>query len=73
MPGMLLHYVYPPQKKSPAEVKKAKLEKITEKVLTYVSPDACQNFTELAEYGRVHGYKPGWSYFMAKKRGLIHK
>ena len=66
-------YVYEPERKSPAEVKKAKLEKITEKVMNYVNPDACQNFTELAEYGKAKGFRPGWAYFQAKKRGLIRK
>jgi superfamily II DNA or RNA helicase len=64
-------YVYEPERKSPAEVKKAKLEQITEKVLNYVNPDACHNFTELAMYGKAKGYRPGWAYFQAKERGLI--
>lgn len=64
-------YVYEPERKSPAEVKKAKLEQITEKVLNYVNPDACSNFTELAMYGKSKGYRPGWAYFQAKKRGMI--
>jgi superfamily II DNA or RNA helicase len=66
-------HVYEPERKSPAEVKKAKLEKITEKVLTYVSPDACRNFTELAMYGKSKGYRPGWAYYQAKKRGWLRK
>ena len=29
------------------------------------------SFQELAAYGKLHGYKPGWAYFMAKKKGFI--
>lgn len=30
-----------------------------------------KSFAELAAYGKLHGYKPGWAYFMAKKKGLV--
>lgn len=28
---------------------------------------------ELQAYAKLHGYKPGWAWFMAKKKGLIKK
>ena len=28
---------------------------------------------ELQAYAKLHGYKPGWAWFMAKRKGLIKK
>lgn len=32
-----------------------------------------KSFKELQVYGELHGYKPGWSFFMAKKKGIFRK
>lgn len=37
----------------------------------YDTPDACQSYTELLEYAKRKGYKPGWAYYQAKNRGYI--
>ena len=31
------------------------------------------NLKELQAYAKLHGYKPGWAWFMAKRKGLIKK
>lgn len=31
----------------------------------------CQTYSDLIDYGKRHGYKPGWAYYKAKQRGLI--
>lgn len=31
----------------------------------------CQTYSDLVDYGKRHGYKPGWAYYKAKQRGLI--
>ena len=44
--------------------------------INYIStkkPEELKSFRDLALYGKLHGYKPGWAYFQAKKRGLIKK
>lgn len=54
------------------EKKNAVLEQIKSFVLTYDSPAQCSSYTELLEYARRKGYKPGWAYYQAKRRGMIH-
>lgn len=53
------------------EQEDAKLEKIEGFVLDYSSPDECNTFGELVNYAVSHGYKRGWAYYQAKKRGMI--
>lgn len=59
------------ERKPPKEVKEAKLQKITEKVLKYRSPEECGSVQELYAYGKKMGYKPGWGYYQAKQRGFL--
>ncbi len=52
----------------------AELEEVTSAdviKLTMKTPEECNSFAELAELGKELGYKPGWSYYQAKSRGLI--
>jgi superfamily II DNA or RNA helicase len=35
------------------------------------SPNDCTTYPELLEYAKAHGYKAGWAYYQAKRRGLI--
>lgn len=35
------------------------------------TPDDCRSYPELLAYAKAHGYKPGWAYYQAKRRGLI--
>lgn len=32
-----------------------------------------KSLKELQAYAKLHGYKPGWAYFQAKRRGLLRK
>jgi len=45
---------------------------IERKVRNYLTPADCQNMSELQEYARQKGYKPGWAYYQAKARGFIN-
>lgn len=55
--------------------RKARIKQIIQdQVMTNIvdkSVSELHSFQELAAYGKLHGYKPGWAYFMAKKKGLI--
>ena len=57
--------------------RKAKIKKIIQdQVMTNIVDkpvSELKSLSELAAYGKLHGYKPGWAYFMAKKKGLIKK
>lgn len=48
------------------------LVKITGFTVNTKTPDECRSYQELLEYARMMGYKPGWAYFQAKQRGLLH-
>lgn len=60
------------------EQKNTELVKINEKMIierkvrNYLTPADCQNMSELQEYARQKGYKPGWAYYQAKARGFIN-
>jgi superfamily II DNA or RNA helicase len=64
-------YVYPVKDRTIDEIKTARLEKIKGIVLDYTTPDDCQTMEELQAYAKKQGYKPGWCYFQAKRRGII--
>lgn len=49
----------------------AELTKIEGFVLNFKTPQECQSFSELQEYAKSHGYKPGWAYYQAKQRGFL--
>lgn len=47
---------------------------IQDQVMTNVvdkSISELKSMSELVAYGKLHGYKPGWAYFMAKKKGIF--
>lgn len=48
------------------------LQKITGFTVNTKTPNECRTYAELLEYAKMMGYKPGWAYFQAKKRGLLH-
>ena len=37
----------------------------------FKTPEECHSFAELLDYAKQHGYKKGWAYFQAKKRGIL--
>lgn len=59
-----------PKKEREISEKPAELSKIEGFTLRYDKPSDCKSYSELVDYGRRHGYKPGWSYIMAKKLGI---
>ena len=65
-------HIYAPERKSPKEVKDARLRKINETVKQYTKSEQCGSFAELAAWGKQRGYKPGWAYHQAKSRGLLY-
>lgn len=47
---------------------------IQDQVMTNVvnkSVSELKSMSELVAYGKLHGYKPGWAYLMAKKKGIF--
>ena len=47
---------------------------IQDQVMTNVvdkSVNELKSMSELVAYGKLHGYKPGWAWFQAKRKGLI--
>jgi superfamily II DNA or RNA helicase len=53
------------------ETVETKLIKIEGFKLDLRTPADCHTYAELLEYAKSKGYKPGWAYYQAKKRGLI--
>ena len=55
--------------------RKARIKQIIQdQVMTNIvdkSVSELHSFQELAAYGKLHGYKPGWAWYQAKKRGFI--
>ena len=49
----------------------AKLIKVEGFRLDFSSPNDCRDYNDLLQYAKKHGYKPGWAYYQAKKRGMI--
>lgn len=64
-------YVFPARERTVEENKNAELIKVEGFRLTYDGPEACGTYDELLEYAKTHGYKSGWAYFQAKRRGMI--
>ena len=53
------------------ESKEAKLIKVEGFKLDLRTPESCSSYEELLEYAALHGYKPGWAYYQARRRGMI--
>jgi len=57
------------------KARKEQIKKIIQdQVMTNVvdkSVSELKSMSELVAYGKLHGYKPGWAYFMAKKKGIF--
>ena len=47
------------------------MRRTAEKVKNYTKPEQCETFYELVEYGKMHNFKPGWAYILAKRRKFI--
>jgi superfamily II DNA or RNA helicase len=64
-------YEYPVKSRTPQEIREAHLEKIQGFVLDFSRPEDCHSYQELLAYASHKGYKPGWAYIQAKKKGLL--
>ncbi len=64
-------YEFPAKERSEIEQERAELTKIEGFVLDFKTPEECQTYGELLDYAASHGYKKGWAWYQAKKRGLI--
>lgn len=64
-------FVYPVKERTLEEIKTAHLEQIKGIVLDYTTPNECGTLTELQAYAKNHGYKPGWAFYQAKRRGIV--
>lgn len=57
------------------KARKEQIKKIIQdQVMTNVvnkSVSELKSMSELVAYGKLHGYKPGWAYLMAKKKGIF--
>lgn len=65
-------YVFPKRERTVEVDAAAELIKVEGFRLRYGdTPEACGSYPELLDYAKAHGYKPGWAYFQARKRGFI--
>lgn len=62
----------PVKERKEIEQKEAALEKIEGFCIDYSDPYSCKSYNELLLYAKKHGYKPGWAYYQARKRGLLY-
>ena len=49
----------------------AELIKVEGFRLDLAGPESCSSYEELLAYASRHGYKPGWAYYQARRRGMI--
>ena len=65
-------FIFPHKDRSSIEAQEeTELIKVVGFKLDFKSPSDCRSYPELLEYAKLHGYKPGWAYYQARKRGLI--
>jgi len=63
-------YVFPKQEREELEQEQAELQKIEGFRLRYDGPESCRTYSELLDYAKLKGYKPGWAFFQAQRRGI---
>lgn len=64
-------FVFPSKERKIEFKEETELVKVVGFKLDYAGPEQCQSYAELVKYAKSHGYKVGWAYYQAKKRGLI--
>ena len=64
-------YVFPTAERTVETDTTAKLIKVEGFKLDFSTPDDCHSYADLLAYAKSHGYKTGWAYFQARKRGMI--
>lgn len=62
----------PVKERREIEQKEAELKKIEGFCIDYSDPNSCSSYSELLLYAKKHGYKQGWAYYQARKRGLLY-
>lgn len=60
------------QRRAIEQEQNTELVKITAFTVNTKTPDECRTYAELLEYAKMMGYKPGWAWYQAKQRGLLH-
>ncbi|MGN1112293.1 MAG: helicase, partial [Acutalibacteraceae bacterium] len=64
-------YIFPARERNIEFDTETKLIKVESFRLDFSSPDDCQTYQDLLQYAKKHGYKPGWAFYHAKRRGMI--
>ena len=64
-------FIFPSKERKIEFKEETELVKVVGFKLDYAGPEQCQSYAELVKYAKSHGYKVGWAYYQAKKRGLI--
>lgn len=64
-------YEFPKKERAEIENESAELSKIEGFVLDFKTPEECNSYGELLDYAKTHGYKKGWAFYQAKRRGMI--
>lgn len=64
-------YMFPKKERQLDTDENAKLIKVEGFKLDFRTPDDCRSYPELLDYARRHGYKSGWAYYQARRRGMI--
>ena len=64
-------YEFPKKERSIEQDTETQLIKVEGFRLHYDSPDECMTYRDLRDYAKRKGYKLGWAYYQAKKRGLL--
>lgn len=64
-------YVFPLRQRKINTDEAGELIKVEGFKLVYDGPESCSSYDELLVYAAKHGYKPGWAYYQARRRGMI--
>ena len=64
-------YVFPKRDRKLNTDEAGELIKVEGFKLVYDGPESCSSYDELLAYAANHGYKPGWAYYQARRRGMI--
>ncbi len=64
-------YIFENKGRPQLEENPAELTKIEGFHIHYETPENCKTYTELLNYAKNKGYKPGWAYYKALERGYL--
>lgn len=66
-------YIFPQVERTLLPEENVNLVKIEGFRLDFSTKDDCQSYSDLVKFGKKKGYKPGWAYHEAQKRGYLYK